>query len=78
MPQRFRIIAREFRENDPAVNLRLTTSRIDAIRAALRARGIDVSRIDLVSDGSKRTDPDKPSAVQRMLWSRIDLEPVGR
>ena len=43
-----------------------------------RRRGIDVSRMDLVSDGSKRPDPDKPSAVQRMLWSRIDLEPVGR
>jgi hypothetical protein len=73
--QRFRIIAREFRNNDPAVSLRATQSRIDAVRAALRARGIDEARVQFVADGSKRTDADTPSAVQRMLWSRIDLEP---
>ena len=72
--QRFRIIAREFRNNDPAVNLRLTQSRIEAIRTALRARKVDLARVELVPDGSKRPDTDAPSAVQRMLWSRIDLE----
>ncbi|MFL6248744.1 MAG: discoidin domain-containing protein [Thermoanaerobaculia bacterium] len=76
--QRFRIIAREFRENDPAANLRITTSRIEAIRAALRARSIDLSRVDLVAEGSKRPDTDTPSATQRMMWSRIDLETVKR
>ena len=28
------------------------------------------------ADGSKRTDVEMPSAIQRMLGSRIDLEPV--
>ena len=72
--QRFRIIAREFRRNDPRENHRLTSLRIDALRNALRARGVDLTRIDFVASGSESSSIEKPSAVQRMLWSRIDLE----
>jgi outer membrane protein OmpA-like peptidoglycan-associated protein len=74
--ERFRIVAREFRQNDANENLRRTTARVDAVRAALRARGIDVARIDFVSDGSRKSGVDMPSAIQRALWSRIDLERI--
>jgi hypothetical protein len=71
--QRCRIVAREFRHNDPNENRRRTMLRVDAVRHALRARGIDVSRITFAGEGSAGNDIEKPSAVQRMLWSRIDL-----
>lgn len=74
--ERFRIVAREFRNNDANENLRRTTVRIDVVRAALRARGIDIARIEFVSDGSRKTGVDMPSAIQRALWSRIDLERI--
>ena len=72
--QRFRLVAREFRNNDPNENLRRTKARVEAVRAALQSRGADVSRIELAAIGSKRDDIDRPSVIQRMLWSRIDLE----
>ncbi len=74
--QRFRIVATEFRNNDPNENLRRTKARVDAVRAALQSRGIDVSRIEFAGHGSTSDGIEKPSAIQRMLWSRIDLEQV--
>jgi len=72
--QRFRIVATEFRNNDPNENLRRTKARVEAVRAALQSRGVDVSRIDFAGNGSPHDDIERPSAIQRMLWSRIDLE----
>jgi hypothetical protein len=72
--QRFRIVATEFRNNDPNENLRRTKARVEAIRAALQSRGVDVSRIELAGKGNTHDDIERPSAIQRMLWSRIDLE----
>jgi hypothetical protein len=74
--QQFRIVAKEFRNNDPNENLRRTKTRVEAVRAALQSRGIDVSRIEFAGIGSKADGIERPSAVQRMLWSRIDLEPI--
>ncbi|MDP9193094.1 MAG: discoidin domain-containing protein [Acidobacteriota bacterium] len=71
--QRFRIVAREYRHNGPE-NLRRTKARVDALRAALRTRNVDVSRVEFVGGGSERQEHAMPSAIQRMLWSRIDLE----
>jgi hypothetical protein len=76
--QRFRISAMEFRGNDPSESLRRTKARVDAVRAALLARHIDVARIEFLGRGSDGKGIEMPSAVQRMLWSRIDLERVGR
>ena len=76
--ERFRIVAQEFRSNDANENRRRTKARLDAVRDALSARGIDVSRIDFAARGSERKGVDMPSAIQRALWSRIDLERVGR
>jgi hypothetical protein len=74
--QRLRIIAHEFHHNDPKENRRRTEARIDAIRTALQARGLDLSHVRFVANGSERKDVEAPSAIQRMLWSRIDLELV--
>jgi hypothetical protein len=71
--QRFRIVASEFRHHDPAQNLSRTKARVDALRSAFRARNVDLSRVDFIGNGSKRQDVEMPSAIQRMLWSRIDL-----
>jgi outer membrane protein OmpA-like peptidoglycan-associated protein len=72
--QRFRIVATEFRNNDPNENLRRTKARVEAVRAALQSRGVDISRIELAGKGNPHDDIERPSAIQRMLWSRIDLE----
>jgi outer membrane protein OmpA-like peptidoglycan-associated protein len=74
--QLFRIVATEFRNNNPNENLRRTKARVEAVRAALQSRGVDVSRIEFTGKGSTRDDIERPSAIQRMLWSRIDLEQV--
>ena len=72
--ERFRIVAQEFRDNSASANGRRTKARVDAVRAALSARGVDVARIDFVAKGSENQDLNMPSALQRALWSRIDLE----
>lgn len=72
--ERFRIVAQEFRSNDANANGRHTKARLDAVRAALTARGVDVSRIEFDARGSANKDLEMPSAIQRALWSRIDLE----
>lgn len=71
--QKFRIIAYEFRGNTPEENVRRATVRMNAVRDALRARGVDVDRIDFVARGNDRSDAETPSQIQRMLWSRIDV-----
>ncbi|HEU4889823.1 MAG TPA: discoidin domain-containing protein, partial [Thermoanaerobaculia bacterium] len=76
--QRYRVIAREFRNNDPNENRRRTTARVEAVRTALRARGVDVTRMEFVAEGSERSDVNMPSAIQRMMWSRVDLERIKK
>jgi outer membrane protein OmpA-like peptidoglycan-associated protein len=74
--QRFRITAREFRNNDVNENRRRTVARIDAVRKALRARGVDLARIEFIGKGSDASPDAMPSALQRALWSRIDLQKI--
>ncbi|MDQ3280620.1 MAG: discoidin domain-containing protein [Acidobacteriota bacterium] len=71
--QRFAIVAHEFRFARDE-NLQRTRDRIASLRAALQARNVDLSRIELVASGSDRRDAETVFAVQRLLWSRIDLE----
>jgi hypothetical protein len=74
--RRFRISASEFRNGNAAEDHRRTAARINAVRAALAQRGVDLKRIDFIAGGSTRKDAEVPSAVQRLLWSRVDLELV--
>ena len=74
--QRFRVIAREFREPKPGEELKRAKRRISALRTALEARGVDVSRVDFVAAGSEWGEPPIVVALQRLLASRVDLELV--
>jgi outer membrane protein OmpA-like peptidoglycan-associated protein len=76
--RRFRIAAYEFRNGNAAEDRRRTLARINAVRAALAQRGMDLKRIEFIAGGSTRKDAEVPSAVQRLLWSRVDLELVKK
>lgn len=76
--QRFRIAAYEFRSGNADEDHRHTVTRIAALRAALAQRGVDLTRVEFLAGGSTRPDAEVPSAVQRMLWSRVDLELVKK
>jgi hypothetical protein len=73
---RVRIVAHEFGAKDAASNRRAAAARIDALRAALVARGTDLARVELVASGSDRKDTETAFPIQRLLWSRVDLELV--
>jgi len=51
---RFRIVAREFRESTEEKNRTRCNAKLNAIRAALTARGIDLARIEFTAAGSER------------------------
>jgi hypothetical protein len=70
--QRFRITAYEFRHKKEE-NLQRTTARIASLRTALESRGVDLARVDLESKGDDWQLAEPVFAVQRLLWSRIDL-----
>lgn len=74
--KRFRIVAHEVRADTPARNKQHTTARNASLRQALANRGVDVSRIEFVSAGSDWGDLAIVVAIQRVLASRIDLEPA--
>ncbi|HYH06260.1 MAG TPA: discoidin domain-containing protein [Thermoanaerobaculia bacterium] len=74
---RFRLVAHEFAYATPEENKRRADARLASLRAALLARGVDLARIEFVASGSQRPDTEAAYAVERLLWSRIDLEFSG-
>jgi outer membrane protein OmpA-like peptidoglycan-associated protein len=70
---RFRVVAYELRYSTPEENRQHTAARLQALRAALQMRGVDLARIDFVAAGDQRRGPVLRSALQRALVSRIDL-----
>ena len=70
---RFRIVARELRYDTPQQNRQRTAARLQALRAALQRRGVDVARIDFIAAGGDYDGPALRSGLQRVLASRIDL-----
>jgi hypothetical protein len=70
--QRFRITAYEFRHAKDE-NRQRTAARIASLRTALEARGADLSRVELEAKGDDWQLAEPVFAVQRLLWSRIDL-----
>jgi hypothetical protein len=73
--QRFRVIAHEFRHGRDE-NRQRTVARIESLRGLLQSSGVDVSRLDFVAGGDEDATARQETAfaVQRLLWSRIDLE----
>ncbi len=70
---RFRVVAHEFRYPTPEENRKHTVARLQALRAALSKRGVDLARIDFVAAGDQWDGPVLGSALQRALAGRIDL-----
>lgn len=73
---RFRVIAREFRETTLAKNRSRCLAKLDAMREVLRARGVDVARIEFVNAGTERNPVGVDSTAQRILDSGVDLQAV--
>lgn len=73
--QRFRIVSYEFR-HAAEENRQRTVARIESLRSILQSNGLDVARIDFVAAGDEHAQAREETvfAVQRLLWSRIDLE----
>jgi hypothetical protein len=73
--QRFRIISHEFR-NGRDENRQRPMARIESLRGMLQSNGVDVSRIDFVASGDEDAEARQETvfAVQRLLWSRVDLQ----
>ncbi|HEX8616932.1 MAG TPA: hypothetical protein VF911_05015, partial [Thermoanaerobaculia bacterium] len=71
--QRFRIVAHEFRFGKEE-NRQRTVARMASLRAALDARAVDWSRLELTPSGDEWPIAERVFAVQRLLWSRIDLQ----
>ena len=68
-----KITSYEVRYDTPEDNRRITAARIASLKAALQARGVDVSRIEFVAAGSDWNGPILRSAIQRLLASRVEL-----
>lgn len=75
-PQRYRLVSREFRQDTPEANRTKSAARLDALRAALRLRGVDVDRVEAVALGSEWDREPISVTTQFMLMSRIDLEVI--
>lgn len=71
--QRIRITSRELRYDTPEENRRQTAARIQSLRAALQARGVNVGRVHFVAAGSEWTGPVIHSTLQRFLASRVEI-----
>jgi hypothetical protein len=71
--QRFRIVSHEFRFGKDE-NRQRTVTRIASLRGALDARGVDWSRLEMLPSGDEWQVAEPVFAVQRLLWSRVDLQ----
>ena len=71
--QRIRIVAHEFRDDTPEQNQQHAAARLQALRAALQARGVDLARIDFIAAGSERNGSSLSSPYSDAALSRVDL-----
>ncbi|HYI13733.1 MAG TPA: discoidin domain-containing protein [Thermoanaerobaculia bacterium] len=71
--QRYRVTAYESREKTPEENRRRADARLASLRAALQQYGADLSRVELIAAGKQLEETERYFAVQRILWSRMDL-----
>ena len=71
-PGSYKIVARELRYT-PEQNRQHAAARLQAIRAALEQRGVNLSRIQFVNAGGDTGGIVLRSSLQRALLSRVDL-----
>lgn len=77
-PQRVRLVAYELRYDTAEQNRLQTAARLQSLRSALAARGVDPARLELDARGNEWTGPRIESSLQRLMASRIDVAPFGR
>jgi len=70
---RMSVVAHELRYDTPEQNKQHAAARLQALRAALQARGVNLGRIDFIAAGSERNGSSLSSALQRSALSRVDL-----
>jgi len=73
-----RFSAQELRENTEPANRARAQKELDSLRAALAALKVPVTKIEFGIAGKERTIVPIWQPIQRYLYSRIDLELVGR
>ncbi len=73
---RYKLVSREFRMGSSASNLRRSQERLDALRSAMRKRGIDPKRFQWQAIGSDSPPRKIETEIQRVLYSVIELQPV--
>ena len=71
--RRFRLTSRELRKANAADNEAATRRRIDALRAALVARGVDVSRITFTAAGSDAGDRSTFTELEKVVVGAVEL-----
>ncbi len=71
--QRIRVRSHELRYDTPDENRRHTAARIESLRKALQARGVNVERIDFVSAGSDWDGHPIHTTFERFFASRVEL-----
>ena len=76
--ERFRIVAREFRSVSVAANRARCAAKLTAMREALSARGVDLTRVEFVSAGTERSALAVDFTSQRAMDSGVDLQAVAR
>lgn len=75
---RFRLVAREFRAPTEEANRARCAKRLTSLRSVLSARGADLSRIELVTAGTERSELAIDFTSQRVMESGVDLQVVPR
>jgi hypothetical protein len=73
-PVPLRIVAHQFRESSDAKNLAWSQRELASLRAALAARGANLSRVELAAVGSANPRQKPVTELQRAMYSSIDLE----
>ncbi|HEX8169203.1 MAG TPA: discoidin domain-containing protein [Thermoanaerobaculia bacterium] len=72
---RAQLVAHEHRQATPQLDQQRTAARLASLREALRARGIDVARIDFAAAGNAEIfdRPAVANALERLMGSSVDL-----
>lgn len=74
---RFRVVAREFRATSEAKNRARCDVKLAAVHEALRTRGTDLSRLELVNAGTARREAVADFTSQRVMDSGVELQVVA-